>query len=233
MTFLGVLTVNLNAVLAFLGSNLLKLDFRSCKDIDLGHFLPFLHLEDLNLDNNCSTTAIDVELIQADAFLPNLKNISSEICLGKSSRLFEEKSTLTKLNLCCSHIGIAEASSCLWDSILKLWANVESLSISSSPGLSIPTMCQIVSQLEKLKRVEFAKEFPWSEEESLLIHLLKEKLLAKKFESYDCKFSKTTKSDCQFAIQVALEEDDEDSDVSDVSDYQSAINLGNKEDSDA
>ena len=104
MTFLEVSTANFNTVLAVLGSKLLKINLRSCKDIDLGHFLPFLQLEVLTLDKDCTLTAGGVESIQTDTFLPNLKKLSTKICLGKSSRLFEER-PLTDLILCCSHIG--------------------------------------------------------------------------------------------------------------------------------
>ena len=113
VTFLGVSTTNFNSVLAVLGSKLLKMSFRSCKDVDLGHFLPFLQLQVLNLDKDCTLTAGGVESIQTDTFLPNLKKLSTKICLGKSSRLFEEKSILTDLTLCCSHIGTE--SSCRYD----------------------------------------------------------------------------------------------------------------------
>ena len=70
------------------------------------------------IGNECLLKPDDHEIlsnpeINSGNFLPYLKNMLSQICLGNKSRLFEEKSTLVKLELNCSHIG-TEASDCKW-----------------------------------------------------------------------------------------------------------------------
>jgi len=48
----------------------------------------------------------EVAVLDSATFLPNLKSFTSDSCLGSRSCYFENKSSLIKLNLYCSHVGL-------------------------------------------------------------------------------------------------------------------------------
>jgi len=95
------------------GPNLKNLTFRSwSKGPVIADLVPCICLESLFFSNTCWT---DTDFnkpsthLSAETFLPKLKHFRSSTCLGSSwSKLFEEKSSLVSLDVCCCHIGISD-----------------------------------------------------------------------------------------------------------------------------
>lgn len=94
-------------ILSAFGSTLLHLSFDYCLLINLADLISCPGLETLRI----SAIPRHSRLLQnpppaITPFLPQLKVIKSVICLGPYwSRIFEEKSTLTRISLHCCHIG--------------------------------------------------------------------------------------------------------------------------------
>ena len=103
----------MKAILKAFGNGLQHLTLDSCRQINVADLMTYCtELESLNILGDSSMKPKMMEstecfLDEAVTFLPNLKNLKSEICLGDWSYLFEEKSTsLVRLTLSCCHIGI-------------------------------------------------------------------------------------------------------------------------------
>ena len=92
-------------ILEVFGPGLLHLKFESVPNIKLADLAICTKLESLRILGQYSSLSMDdnVSTFDARAFLPNLKSFHNEICLGRHSLLFEEKSTLIRLVLSCSH----------------------------------------------------------------------------------------------------------------------------------
>lgn len=97
-------------ILKVFGPNLLHLTLK-CK-INLEDLVYCSRLETLRItrkENDRYSTEPSVDTgstLDAKTFLPLLKTIESDVCLGAhQSRLFEEKCTLTRISLACCHIG--------------------------------------------------------------------------------------------------------------------------------
>ena len=76
-------------------------------DVDLADLMPCVELESL-LIKDITTFDKDKPPVKLDAnqFLPKLKSLESEVCLGPHwMRLFEQKHGLTHVALCCCHVG--------------------------------------------------------------------------------------------------------------------------------
>lgn len=86
----------------------LTLDYISKEVVILEHLQLCSKLESLRFCDylpNTSTSSKAVEF-QWKGFLPKLKKVESNVCLGSTwSRFFEEKFTLTSVILNCLHIG--------------------------------------------------------------------------------------------------------------------------------
>lgn len=97
----------MKAILEVFAPTLQHLSLQSCREINLAELAPCVKLESLRileLDSSLSTESEqNVSTIKAATFLPSLKSVQSDICLGCHSLLFEEKSTLIRLVLSCSH----------------------------------------------------------------------------------------------------------------------------------
>lgn len=93
----------LTPILELFGPGLKHLELE-CRKIKLADLSLCYQLDSLRILSR------DAVLIHHDidsaAFLPKLKSFHSAICLGAHSRLFEEKSSLVRLVLNCSHVGI-------------------------------------------------------------------------------------------------------------------------------
>lgn len=73
---------------------------------NLADLAPCSNLESLFLSSCTLEEEEDVAALDAATFLPNLKSFTSDSCLGSRSCYFEEKSSLIKLKLNCSHVGL-------------------------------------------------------------------------------------------------------------------------------
>ena len=92
------------------GPDLLHLTLDNIKDtvVNLEHLQPCSKLESLRFRGyqpNTSTSSSKAAQFQWKQFLPQLKSVESDVCLDSIwSRVFEEKSTLTSVDLNCFHI---------------------------------------------------------------------------------------------------------------------------------
>ena len=180
MTFDRVPSAIINSVLKVIGHQLIDLRFSSCK-VDLFALIPCLQLETLAISNESCLLTPDDEIlsnpeVKSRKFLPNLKNLLSEICLGKKSRLFEEKSTLVNLELHCSHIG-TEASDCKWGDVPKYWVNLQRLILSFTIGLRMEMLRQLVPRLKNLQNLHLPSKLRHSVKEKKLCTELKHNFL--------------------------------------------------------
>jgi len=96
----------INLIMSAFGPHLNSLEFWRCTDIDLQAFAYCTTLERLALIDGCSfKLKDDGDVTPLAGFLPALKIVYSDSCLGPWSRFFETKSTLTSLRLNCCHIS--------------------------------------------------------------------------------------------------------------------------------
>ena len=88
------------------------------------------------------------------AFLPKLNRLESDICLGsRFSHLFEEKSSLTYLDLECSHVGTKASNISNWKEITKYWQRIHTLHIRQCTGLTMAGTKSLSLQMTKLKEL--------------------------------------------------------------------------------
>ena len=151
--------------MSVIGSQLLKLNFFNCDDIDLAaELLPCKKVEDLFINSGSTLVPISPDVkIPADCFLPVVKEIFITSCSSDVCRLLETaRPSLTKLNFNCVHFGIPEASKHNWIDIPSLWPNLESLNICSrSKSTSTEGLRQMklaIPQLEKLNKIALPEE---------------------------------------------------------------------------
>jgi len=89
------------------GPTLRELDLSGSNNnfFTLSDLVPCTNLETLWISGFRSLDPKDVLPLSSETFLPNLKSFRCLICLGHRSHVFEQKRTLTLLDLNCSHIG--------------------------------------------------------------------------------------------------------------------------------
>jgi len=95
-------------ILEVFGSNLLHLTIYGRQEdrFNLADFALCPKLESFNLRNCTLDENEDVAAFDPATFLPQLKSLTSNCCLGSRSRFFEDKSSLVSLDLYCSHMGL-------------------------------------------------------------------------------------------------------------------------------
>ena len=89
-------------ILRAFSSSLTDLSLNYYSSINLSHLSLCTQLQQLRITDSVlySDTSLD-----ADSFLPSLKEFESNVCLGEFAHLFERKSTLTDAYFNCCHIG--------------------------------------------------------------------------------------------------------------------------------
>lgn len=98
----------INVILKVFGSNLKHLTIENSKNVDLSTLMNFTLLESLVLKDGVQLKRMttDKPTLNPGLFLPKLKTLESEICLGAYwTRVFEQKASLTRVALNCCHIG--------------------------------------------------------------------------------------------------------------------------------
>jgi len=98
------------SILKVFGAELKELNFSARSEFSMHNLLACPKLESLCIRSygadDCSKLVDSgPPFSQATTFLPHLKVFKSDICLGRWSYLFENKSNLTSLSLLCCHIG--------------------------------------------------------------------------------------------------------------------------------
>ena len=142
-------------LLAKIGAQLSQLCMIGCELIEVTKDLkPCRQLKRLVIRERCTMAPIDTaSSIQqtTDGLLPNLVSLTSWICLGDSSHLFEtERPSLKRLTLYCPHISLPYVSRWNWSDIPKLWSSVDELRLYYTKGLKVETLRQLVLKMKNL-----------------------------------------------------------------------------------
>ena len=87
--------------------------------------------------------------------------------MGIYSYLFEEKKTLTHLELHCSHIS-TKSSKLNWIEISNIWQDLQKLVIDSNCNLTLAQVTVLVPRLKKLKTLTLPHEICQTDEEFVL-----------------------------------------------------------------
>lgn len=142
-------------VLSSIGSRLQQVTFVSCESISLENLEHCTQLKTLQIyyDSSLGMSKDQPEkYLHNPEFLPMLNRVESDICLGNMSQVFEEKATLTHLDLDCCHIS-TKSSLSNWNNISQHWQRIHTLRIRRSTGLSLKMAKTICHQLPKLKEL--------------------------------------------------------------------------------
>lgn len=156
-----------------------KLYFSNCEQFDFCELLPCIALEKLFIwGTQTKFNENDLPSIDFKTFLPNLKILTSHVCLGKSGSILEEQlSSLVSLDLNCSHLGTIKASKFNWDSIPPGWSNLQKLKFNSAVGLSIEKVYYLISKLNRITNLTLPRKMLTSEAQKELAKDLKHQLL--------------------------------------------------------
>lgn len=155
MTFIGISSSFCHAILNSIGGQLLNLFFVNSRNIDLSLLAVCNQLEELDIDCDCSFKTTIEKPVQN--FLPRLKIFVSYSCLGSLSPVFEcRKSSLKKLTLICSHLGVPGVTHLNWSHVPDLWPILEEMHIfNASKNLTIDIRRLFMSRMKPLKLVTF------------------------------------------------------------------------------
>jgi len=94
-------------ILKVFGADLQNLELKSAGSVKLADLALCKKLDSLRILGSTSLLPESFDITSdAASFLPQLKSFESDVCLGIYSRLFEEKSTLLRIVLHCSHVYI-------------------------------------------------------------------------------------------------------------------------------
>ena len=150
------------AVLSILGHQLQGLSLCETTNIDvIAELEPCHQLEELEISYGCNLLPpphVAVDFPSAGTFLPHLKTLKINCCIGPWSPLFErERPLLTKLELHCSHIGMTPRSKFNWIDVPNLWPNLREMTLYYGEGLTVDTLREIVPQLKHLERLTIPK----------------------------------------------------------------------------
>jgi hypothetical protein len=158
VTLIKVSTNYRKAILLGIGPQLSLLTFVSCELIDVTDLIQCTELEVLRIFFSC-TLLLPIEnpeekYFPPGTFLPKLSHLESDICLRlRYSHLFEEKSTLTYLDLECSHVGTKASNISNWNEITKNWQRIHTLHIRQCTGLTMAGIKTLSHHLTKLKEL--------------------------------------------------------------------------------
>ena len=158
---------NRRAVMASLGGQLLSVKYDCCENIDLAELVSCTELRDLEIQYGNVKPTKSTKSIDAETFLPQLRKLHVDCCLGLESRLFENvRPTLVDLYIRCVHFGIPEASKSHWDDAPRLWPQLQSLELwCPSKTLTFDKVRQIIPQMPYIRYLMLPYDtFPPEEE---------------------------------------------------------------------
>lgn len=104
-------------------------------------------------------------------FLPKLKKLKLDVCLGAMSWLFQKKSSYTSLDIACCHVASDEKE---WMQIAQIWPHVRTLRIRRCKGLDQTLAHKVFSKFSKLKELALSESMVVGDTN------LKDKLMAEK-----------------------------------------------------
>ena len=145
------------AILLGIGPQLSKLTFVNCEFIDVADLILCTELEVLRIFNSSfllPSENPEEKYFPSGPFLPKLNRLESDICLGsRYSHLFEEKDSLTYLDLECCHVGTKASNISNWNEMKKYWVRLHTLRIRRCTGLTMAGTKSLSLQLTKLKEL--------------------------------------------------------------------------------
>jgi hypothetical protein len=150
------------AILLGIGPQLSQLTFVSCELIDVADLISCTELEVLRIFLSSSlllpSENPEEKYFPSGPFLPKLNRLESDICLGsRYSHLFEEKDSLTYLDLACCHVGTKASNISNWNEMKKYWQGLHFLSIRQCTGLTMAGTKSLSLQLTKLKELNLPR----------------------------------------------------------------------------
>lgn len=169
------------AVLSILGHQLEALEFSSFShDIDVvKEIFPYSQLQELRISDNCEVVQppSSYNLPSATDFLPRLKRLEIDICLGQWSPLFEcHRPGLLIFSSACPHFGVPSRGIFRWTDVPELWPGLQKLNLSTRQGLTVDMLREIVFQLEHLEGLTLRGKMFSSITEKPLIKKFQEEL---------------------------------------------------------
>ena len=133
-----------------------------CELIDVADLISCTELEVLRIFLSSSlllpSKNPEEKYFPSGPFLPKLNRLESDICLGsRYSHLFEEKDSLTYLDLECCHVGTKASNISNWNEMKKYWQGLHFLSIRQCTGLTMAGTKSLSLQLTKLKELNLPR----------------------------------------------------------------------------
>ena len=140
-------------------------------------------LEELEIDHQCSLDSWETE---PERFLPSLKKIHCDICLGQMSGSFLKRPTLSEIQLECFNL-VTEAKE--WSSIKKLWPHLKSFYITKCEGLDSCSVERIFPSFGHLKTLVLPRSMRNMKVERHLLDSLADKFKSRKINlSFEAPF---------------------------------------------
>jgi len=215
ITFFKVSPGFTKAVLELFQEEIVELAYASIENINLHDLTPCVKLESLRILFDSTISSLpELALPLAESYLPNLKKLESEICLGNWSLLFQEKSSYTHLVLDCCHVATKASE---WPRILKMWPYVQTLRIRRSSGLDMSMADTIFHQFSKLKELSLSDARLYCKKEREAFFTLQVKLSQRKV---NLRFERSTSNvNCTLLAEADTIDHYETSDGNSSSDY--------------
>ena len=179
VTLIRVSTRYRKAIFLGIGPQLSQLTFVDCKRIDFVELLSCTELEVLRIFLSSSlllpSENPEEKYFPSGPFLPKLNRLESDICLGsRYSHLFEEKDSLTYLDLACCHVGTKASNISNWNEMTKYWQRLHTLHIRQCTGLTMAGTKSLSLQLTKLKELSLPRWMLNSKDERNISYDLKD-----------------------------------------------------------
>ena len=169
VNLLEVSTTYRQAILLGIGPQLAQLTFVGDQLIDIADLVPCTELKVLRIFKSSfllPSENPEEKYFPSGPFLPKLNHLESDSCLGsRYSHLFEEKDSLTYLDLACCHVGTKASNISNWNEMTKYWQGLHFLSIRHFTGLTMAGTKSLSLQLTKLKELNLPSWMLNSKEE--------------------------------------------------------------------
>jgi len=198
VTLTRALAAYRHILLAKIGAQLSQLCMIGCELIVVTKDLKLCRqLKRLVIRERCTMAPIDTaSSIQqtTDGLLPNLVSLTSWICLGDSSHLFEtERPSLKRLTLYCPHISLPYVSQWNWSDIPKLWSSVDELRLYYTKGLKVESLLQLALRMKNLISITVPSAIMITDKDKQAAETLKVELKSSQIHLH---FSVNPISDC-------------------------------------
>lgn len=135
-------------IITKVGPRLKSLTLSACRGINLSDFLSCPQLVKLEITGRSALETVENFSVAPDTFLPNLKWIHSDVCLGSASAFFLRKQSLVHISLTCFNLFTCPAE---WQTIVQLWPCLRYFRIGKCKGLSGCLVQNLFPMFEELK----------------------------------------------------------------------------------